>query len=255
MYAREVDGQELKFGVSGKLIMNALVMYDRETDSLWSQFTGEAVEGPLAGARLELIPAQLVTWRAWKEQHPDTLALEKVPYGEGDAFLQQEEGDEDFGGFTGDFNPYLSYYLSNRAGVHGENNVDKRLATKELVVGIEGERGHMAYSFRHLKNTPVVNDAFEGRDLVVALNVDTLATGVYLRKLDGRTLTFDQSQDALLMTDRETRSTWEKSTGEAVSGRLTGKQLEKVHFFASFWFAWTDFHPETALYEPPAAAS
>ena len=40
MYAREIEGRELTFGVSGKLIMNALVLYDRQTDSLWSQFLG-----------------------------------------------------------------------------------------------------------------------------------------------------------------------------------------------------------------------
>ena len=44
MYAREFEGRELSFGVSGKLLMNALIIYDRETDTLWSQFTGEALE-------------------------------------------------------------------------------------------------------------------------------------------------------------------------------------------------------------------
>ena len=43
MYARDIAGQELNFGVSGKLIMNALVMFDRQTETLWSQFLGEAV--------------------------------------------------------------------------------------------------------------------------------------------------------------------------------------------------------------------
>ena len=49
MYSREIDGQEFTFGVSGKLIMNVLVMYDRQTESLWAQLLGEAVEGDTAG--------------------------------------------------------------------------------------------------------------------------------------------------------------------------------------------------------------
>ena len=69
VFARDVSNQELTFGVSGKLIMNALVMYDHQTDSLWSQFLGEAVTGPLAGTKLTLLPAQQTTWSAWKAQH------------------------------------------------------------------------------------------------------------------------------------------------------------------------------------------
>ena len=53
MYRREVEGRELTFGVSGKLFKNALVMYDRETRSLWSHFSGEALSGPMKGRRLE----------------------------------------------------------------------------------------------------------------------------------------------------------------------------------------------------------
>ena len=61
--------------MSGKLLMNALILYDRETDTLWSQFTGEALEGPLEGGRLRLVASELTTWSAWKAQHPDTLVL------------------------------------------------------------------------------------------------------------------------------------------------------------------------------------
>ena len=50
-----------------------MVMYDRETDSFWSQFLGEAIDGPKKGAKLEFILAQMVTWGSWKEEHPDTL--------------------------------------------------------------------------------------------------------------------------------------------------------------------------------------
>ena len=56
------------------------------------------------------------------------------------------------------------------------------------------------------------------------------------------------------MTDRETGSTWLKATGEAVGGSLKGKRLEKVRFFASFWFAWSDFYRETLVWEPLAGS-
>ena len=57
--------------------MNTQVMYDHQTETLWSQFLGEAVEGPLEGAKLEMIPSQFTTWREWRDQYPDTLALDK----------------------------------------------------------------------------------------------------------------------------------------------------------------------------------
>ena len=61
VFAREINGQELTFGVSGMLIMNAVVFYDYQTDTLWSQFKAEAVQGPLKGTKLELLPVQLTT--------------------------------------------------------------------------------------------------------------------------------------------------------------------------------------------------
>lgn len=66
MYAREIEGSEFSFGVSGKLIRNVLVMYDRQTESYWSQLLGEAVEGEMVGTKLEFLPSWMMTWEAWK---------------------------------------------------------------------------------------------------------------------------------------------------------------------------------------------
>ena len=57
--------------------MNALVMYDRQTNTLWSQFLGQAVRGDLLGEFLEPIPLTMTTWERWVAEHPDTLALDK----------------------------------------------------------------------------------------------------------------------------------------------------------------------------------
>ena len=76
--------------------MNVLVMFDRETNSLWSQLLGEAVEGPLEGTKLEFVPAVHTKWADWKEQYPDTRALVK--------------------GFSGSYTSYSRYYTNNSAG-------------------------------------------------------------------------------------------------------------------------------------------
>ena len=57
--------------------MNALVMYDHQTDTLWSQFLSRGVKGPLADTALEILPALQTTWHQWLQLHPETLVLDK----------------------------------------------------------------------------------------------------------------------------------------------------------------------------------
>ncbi len=77
VYAREIEGVEHTFRVSGKLFMNALVMYDHQTNTLWSQFLIQGVKGPLVNGDLEIVPAVQTSWQQWVNLHPDTLVLDK----------------------------------------------------------------------------------------------------------------------------------------------------------------------------------
>ena len=85
-------GSEHTFGVSGKFIMNALVMYDHQTRTLWNHFTGEDVQGPLAGLRLELVPVIHTEWSLWLELHQDTLVPDKLGRYAADAYADYYEG-------------------------------------------------------------------------------------------------------------------------------------------------------------------
>ena len=229
MYAREVAGRELTFGVSGKLIMNALVMYDRETETLWSQFLGQAVEGPLAGETLGLVASQLVPWSVWRDEHPETLVL-------------------DTGG--GVYDQYASYYSSPNSGIIGQSNLDERLIGKQLVIGLVGEEGARAYAHSDMATVGVLNDTFEGLDIVVAQDRFKGTTAVFDRTVDDRLLTFSEGPETREMTDEETGTVWSKLSGIAVSGALEGRRLKPVLYFNSFWFAWSDFYPNTELFEP-----
>lgn len=227
MYSREIDAKEFTFGVSGKLIMNVLVMYDRQTESLWSQLLGEAVEGELEGAKLEFLPSWQTTWADWKETHPETVALSK--------------------GFTGDIDPYNSYYFSGRAGVLGETTMDDRLYIKEFVVGVEHDGEAVAYPYSVLNDQPVVNDTIGETDILVVFNDKTGTGVVFDRSIEGETLTFS-SNEGLKLIDEQTGTIWNGLTGEAIDGPLTGKDLERVKSTSSFWFGWKDFHPDTRIY-------
>jgi hypothetical protein len=56
--------------------MNAMTWWDHKTESIWSQVWGRAIDGPLKGTELELLPSQLVPWETWRVEHPNTLALD-----------------------------------------------------------------------------------------------------------------------------------------------------------------------------------
>jgi len=70
-----IEGKLLDFGTSGKLYHSNLVMYDRQTESLWPQALGQAVMGPLTGTKLELVPVQMVAWADWLAEHPQGRVL------------------------------------------------------------------------------------------------------------------------------------------------------------------------------------
>ena len=224
----------MTFGVSGKLIMNALVMYDRETGTLWSQILGTAVEGELRGAALTPVPATQTTWSRWQTQHPDSLALAK--------------------GFSGSRDSYESYYRSGRAGVLGETNEDTRLSRKTLGIGVLQNEEPVYYPYPTLTETPVVNDTVGDEPiLVVYHNNSGGATLVYSRRVDGRVLTFEDAGTAeesaqRILQDKETGTLWNSWLGVATDGELAGTRLERIPATSVFWFGWSDFHPETRIY-------
>ena len=235
VFARSIEGQELTFGVSGKLIMNAVVLYDHQTETLWSQFLAEGVQGPLTGVRMELLPSQLTTWGAWTAQHPDTLLLDR-----GYSLFRNDR--------------YEGYYVSGQAGILGETNRDDRLPTKELVIGLRHGRDVIAYAYRDLASIEVLNDAYDGEPIVVTFDPDSQTAAVFERTVDGRTLTFERG-DPTTMRDTETGSLWSAVQGVALDGPLKGTRLAQLPSFVSFWFSWSDFYPRTAVYQPDRTPS
>jgi len=231
VYDRTINGEEFSFGVSGKLMHNGLVMYDRQTDSFWAQVLGEAVSGPMVGTKLEFIPAFQTTWEDWKATHPDTVALEK--------------------GYFGDYDPYLNYYEFDYAGVVRPNRVSHRLGQKEFVIGVEHLGNTVAFPFSVMSLEPIVNDYVGDTPILAVFNAET-ATGVAYQRtfLDGQVLSFT-ILDGMTLIYQETGSTWNGITGEAISGSLAGESLIRVKSTLAFWFGWYDFYPDTDVYGEP----
>ena len=79
MYDRQITpDQELTFGVSGMLYRNGLVMYDHQTESLWSQILGQAISGELAGTRLQQVPITYSFWFGWIDYHPESSSYRRA---------------------------------------------------------------------------------------------------------------------------------------------------------------------------------
>jgi hypothetical protein len=230
VYARDVSGKTLTFGVSGKLIRNSLVMFDRETGTLWSHLTGEALEGPLAGQHLQQVLSEQTTWGRWRAEHPGTLMLDVDPIDVG-------------------FDPYQTYYHAPDAGVVGRKRADDRLPVKEKVIGVRLGGEVKAYSFTALARDRVVNDTVGGVPLVVVFDGLSLSGAVYRRDPGGKVLTFVPGPYPLSMTDADTGSTWDGLSGKATTGADARMELEQVPITYSFWFGWVDFYPNTELYE------
>ena len=232
MYAREIEGEVHTFGVSGKLIMNALVMYDHQTRTLWSQFLGRGVKGPLTGVDLDFLPVIHTQWSLWLEANPETLVLDK--------------------GGRYRFDSYSGYYSGGSAGVIGEARRDGRLDRKALVVGVSLGGGTKAYPIEVLAIEPVVNDSLGGENVLVYMERKTETALVYDRTVDGRALTFRLSKEGVgafaLLVDEETGTTWLALTGKAIDGPLKGKVLTRAPSHLSFWFAWKDWNPATEVY-------
>jgi hypothetical protein len=242
-----VDGEVLDFGTSGKLYRSNLVMYDRQTGSYWPQALGQAVVGPLLGMELEPVATRLLSWADWRSAHPDGLVLSLRTghvrrYGA---------------------NPYVGYEDEERPPLF-TGEPDPRLRPTEHVLGVAGTE-MIAFPYSELERlsedgVAVVNRDVGGEPIAVfwkagtvsaldaariPLSADVGAAAAYMRRLDGRRLTFVVKDGAIV--DEETSSTW-TIVGEAIAGPLEGRRLRVALALDGFWFSWAAFHPETEIF-------
>jgi Protein of unknown function (DUF3179) len=170
VFDRRVDGQVLDFGTTGKLRDSDLVMYDRQTESWWQQFGGEALVGDLTGKKLTQLPARIVAWSDFKREHPSAPVLDR------------ETGHlREYGA-----NPYAGYDSVDSPPIFATRNEDDdRLPPKERIVYVEVGSDAFAVPFSSLTKDPTIEIETERGALVVrwqpgvasALDDVAIATG------------------------------------------------------------------------------
>ena len=153
-FAGIVHGQTATFGVSGLLYQNDLLMYDHQTESLWSQIAMEAVAGPLTGEKLQHRFLEHTTWGEWRNAHPQTLVLSINT------------------GYRREYNidPYLGY-AERPDLMFPTSPVDPRYHAKEWVLGVQIKETYKAYPFSELRKVSgPVHDKVNGQALTIRFN-------------------------------------------------------------------------------------
>jgi len=167
-FDRRVEGRTLDFGTTGKLRHSDLVMYDRQSESWWQQFGGEALVGRYTGTRLERLPARIVAWADFARSHP------------GARVLTRETGfDRAYGS-----NPYQGYDDIGSPPIFAVPE-DDRLPPKERVVYVERDKESVAVPYSTLARRRTVRLELGGSELVVrwrggvasALDAGEIASG------------------------------------------------------------------------------
>lgn len=246
VFDRTVNGNVLSYGTSGRLYNSDLVMYDRQTKSLWVQFTGQAVVGPMIRTELEAIPSPLVNYADFKDQFPEGRVLSR------DTGFNRSYGVTPYSGYDTNDDPFLF-----------RGSVDPKLPAIARVVGVKAPSGNKAYALdalRELGSPAIVNDTV-GDDPVVVLwkkgtastldNRDTAqgrdvgSSAVFLRRVEGQTLTFERQGKKVV--DEQTGSSW-NFFGESTAGSMKGTTLERINRVDTFWFAWSVFTPDAPLW-------
>lgn len=156
-FEADIEGDKT-FGVSGLLYNSDVLLYDRQTESLWSQIAMKAVAGPLVGRELTPLPLEHTTWEAWRLAQPDTLVLSNA------------QG----------IYPPSSYERSVYPGYESSERVwfpvkikSRALGQKDWVLGLRLDGQSKAYPYKELARADgPVRDTLAGKDILITYDPD-----------------------------------------------------------------------------------
>src|SRR5262249_13694847 len=215
------------------------VFKDVETGSRWQQSSLEAIEGPLKGAHLELYPFLLTSWEEWLRLHPGTLVLRPLPgYAERIPAKNAQ---------------LRAGYSLDKAAPADVVRRDDRLKADTNIIGLTIGGASRAFPLDALDRVRVVNEELGGQPILVVHQPKSDTTTAFVARANGTRLTFEAADaGATALVDRETRSRW-SAYGACTAGPVKGTQLEMLIMEPEYWFAWSEFHPKTTIFEAPPA--
>jgi len=230
-----VNGRLLTFHLVGTFDGSILIA-DYETNSYWTPLTGEALEGPLKGARLKQTEIVQCRWSEWLELHPQSL----VAYGS-----EQLRKGHGFDKTPGGADKALLYLMLKP--------LDGRLPFNDLILGVTTGSEARAYSLLALDAGPgrsgeniAVDDNVGGDEIVVLHKRGSWLAAAFSRRLGGQTLRFGLDKDGRFI-DSIYHSHWSYQ-GEALDGPAIGKKMSSVTSRVEEWYVWAAFYPKTSIF-------
>ncbi|HLD18318.1 MAG TPA: DUF3179 domain-containing protein [Patescibacteria group bacterium] len=234
VYHRKMGGDEdglepMVFGTSGRVFNNDGLLFDRETESLWSPFVGEALVGERAGDSLVPYPSTVLSWQAFKSAYP-----------KGEVLSRKTGADRDY-----TLDPYRGYE-GNTDIFFPLDRMDARLPPKTVVYGYEDKKTGVskAYPLDAIQAVGFLFDQVGETAVLILSDQKTGEVRGFSPFLGDRLFNFEKEGDG--MKDQETGSLW-NSRGQAVDGPLAGSVLVPVSLRRVYWFAWAAFFPDTVI--------
>jgi len=244
VFSREVDGKRLDFGTTGRLRNSDLIMYDRQTESWWQQFTGEAMIGYYTGMELTELNSQIISFENYQKRYPNSLVLSRKT------------------GFNRQYgnNPYRGYDHIDNVPFLMRGPVDGRLPPMERVLSVKIKNKRKLYPFSALTLSEILHDNVSNAPLVIFKTGETYSVLDQnkisaSKKIPAYTVFSSQVKNEVLhfylkngvIRDRETNSLWDVM-GQSTHGKLKGQQLKTVQHGIHFAFAWLAFNPDVEIY-------
>ena len=216
------------FGSSGFLYRSNKLMYDRETNSLWNQFLGRPVVGPLTGSGIELTirPVVITSWKDWRAGHPHTKVLSLDT------------------GYARDYTPGRPYgdYFASPDLMFPALTADRRLRPKDYVFALRMGEAEKAWPLSAFAAGRVINDTLGETAVVLIGDAATRTVRAYRRE----GFTFVAAAGGLSEVVAEGR-TW-RVEEEALIG-AGGERLRRLPGHIAYWFAWSGFRSDAPLYD------
>jgi hypothetical protein len=216
------------FGVSGRLINNNLVMYDRATEAWWPQILGTAIPGPWNEdpevRSLREFRVVWTDWASWRERHPDTRVLST------ETGYARNYANDPYGSYT----PPSGYYESGSPMFPAMEH-DDRYDPKNVVMGTRTADGAVAFEKTALRSQGVIEGELAGAP-VLGVYDPRYDTGYVYENPEGRSFSFDERCGHVVDAD-----------GTACDP--AGLGLSRVYALDAMWFAWSGYYPETTVHE------
>lgn len=225
LFETAVEGRAAPFvfGSSGFLYRSNKLMYDRETNSLWNQFTGKPVVGDLVESDIELKvrPVAITSWKKWLDRHPDTRVLSLDT------------------GFARDYTPGKPYapYFNSPDLMFPAMVRNTGLAPKDYVYALRLGDHEKAWSLQLFADERVIHDVIGARRIVLIGDRDSRTVRAY----EAGDLEFaaDGKNDEQLIAGSQA---WQITEDALVSG--DGQHLARLPGHIAYWFAWQNFRPD-----------